>query len=236
MAKNKKSSKSKFQSKEIQKQYAKQTHRIREAIRRAEKAGFEVSPNIIPPSPKKVTAATIRKLSKITPEAIKSKSRFVDFSTGEILTGNEGIALRKAEAAEKRRASVKRRKRPSAEKTKSESVPTPSVSKEEPPQFSAIVFSNFKVHISYFNPAAQALCLRFLDTLIASLGPDKAAEVLETGKNNGNWLEPKVAYNLDLLSEALADMLNYTEATPEERAAVLDELEDEIDIDAELYM
>lgn len=230
MAKRKRSTGTKYQSNAIKKQYSRQTRRIKEAIRRAEKAGFEVEYQVLPPTPKRVTEATIRRLERITPKSIKEKSRFIDRETGEILSGQQGIALRRSQAAQKRRK---------PKPIEPIDIPTSqelSVSKPELPEFSTVVISNFKLHISYFNLAAQALCMKFLDSLLSTIGPDKTAEILEHGKNNGNWLEPKVAYNLDLLSDSLADMLNYTDASPEDRAAILEEIDDEFDIDSELYM
>lgn len=56
-------------------EYKKEVRRLKQAIRRAEKAGYIVPENIIPKRPKKVTQASVRRLAKITPQKIRDKSQ-----------------------------------------------------------------------------------------------------------------------------------------------------------------
>lgn len=63
--------------------YQKQRRRIQQAIRREIKKGLYVPDNILPPTPKKITKASVRRLEKITPETIRKKSYLVEADTGE---------------------------------------------------------------------------------------------------------------------------------------------------------
>lgn len=55
-------------------EYNREVRRLKQAIRRAEKKGYTVPSNIIPPKPQKITAGSVRRLAKITPEKIRQKS------------------------------------------------------------------------------------------------------------------------------------------------------------------
>lgn len=71
---------------ELLKLYNKQRKRIRAAIRRERSRGYVFVDEPIPQKPKKITAGSIRRLEKITPEVLRKKAEyFVDVETGEVL-------------------------------------------------------------------------------------------------------------------------------------------------------
>lgn len=71
--------------KTIKELYKQQRTRIKRAIKRLEREGFIVDENILPKEVKRPTRASINRLSKITPEYIRSKSAYYDYLENETL-------------------------------------------------------------------------------------------------------------------------------------------------------
>lgn len=82
------------------KEYNKEVRRLKQAIRRAEKQGYTVPQNIIPQKPKNITAGTIRKLAKITPEKIREKS------TSDVILAKPSKAKEHKQAIKKEQAKL----------------------------------------------------------------------------------------------------------------------------------
>ena len=75
---------------ELLKQYDREYKRILQAIRRQKKLGYIVPEELKPVSPSKVEKVRkkdVTKLIKLTPQAIRKKSAFVDETTGEVFDG-----------------------------------------------------------------------------------------------------------------------------------------------------
>ena len=66
-------------------EYRRNRRRIQSTIYRYRKQGLEVNFEL-PKIPKNITAASVRRLEKITPKTIQKKTRGVDYSTGEIVS------------------------------------------------------------------------------------------------------------------------------------------------------
>lgn len=79
---------------DAEKAYNKQIKRIRQFVRRAERRGYVFSETIIPQKPKKITQASVRRLQSITPARMYKKAEYMDYSTGELISGTKA---RKAE-------------------------------------------------------------------------------------------------------------------------------------------
>lgn len=79
---------------DAEKAYNKQIKRIRQFVRRAEQRGYVFSETIIPQKPKKITQASVRRLQSITPARMYKKAEYMDYSTGELISGTKA---RKAE-------------------------------------------------------------------------------------------------------------------------------------------
>ena len=93
----------------INKAYAKERNRVKSFVRRAEKRGYSFPESIVPSIPKRKTEASIRKLKKLTKEALYSKASYGGEATyGEIVSAKEGLKLerqlRAKRAAETRKA------------------------------------------------------------------------------------------------------------------------------------
>lgn len=86
---------------DAEKAYNKQIKRIRQFVRRAEQRGYVFSETIIPQKPKKITQASVRRLQSITPARMYKKAEYMDYSTGELISGT------KARRAEKQAQQLK---------------------------------------------------------------------------------------------------------------------------------
>ena len=77
MANSKKKSKKKKHVSQVELEYRKQRKRLQNAVYRARKKGYIFPDNIIPERPKKITKASVNRLSKITAAQIRNKGTVV---------------------------------------------------------------------------------------------------------------------------------------------------------------
>lgn len=94
MAKKRKTSK-------VRAEYNKERRRIQNFLRRAEKRGYIGTEDILPPVPKTVTQASVRRLKKLTANELYKKMKFVDRETGTIYSGNRGREIERERAGKK---------------------------------------------------------------------------------------------------------------------------------------
>lgn len=121
--------------------YNKHRKRIINFIRRAEKRGFYFDENILPPIPKRITSASIRRLERLTPEALYKRSFWVDEETGEFMSGPRRVEVERSERS--RKAYATRRKNKAAEQAfYSGEEPDHPVEEEYYPDLYEIVFDN----------------------------------------------------------------------------------------------
>ena len=71
---------------QLLKEYNKERNRIKRFIRNAEKRGYVFEPNLIPPKPKTITSASVRRLSKIRPAQLYNKAYAISAVTGQPIT------------------------------------------------------------------------------------------------------------------------------------------------------
>lgn len=86
---------------ENQKAYRKERKRVQQFIRRAEKRGYLFPEGIIPEIPKRVTKQSLERIRAMKPKELYKTAEFVDFETGEILSGTEARTLERSRAAKK---------------------------------------------------------------------------------------------------------------------------------------
>ena len=209
----------------IQQQYRKERRRIQSAMNRLEKQGYVLPDDLLPSTPKKVTQASIRRLKKITSEAIYKKSKKLDFETGEI---TPGIVAR--DKARSQRAKEAARRRSFKQEYVSPQVYT------EPPQYTTfpsgadIIINNFRSDvIGRFPESAGPILNRWLDGLLAQQDKEDVANMLETAAANGVVIDYKVAYNTEALMGAIADFMDYLDTTSGFKQDLMDTLEFEED-------
>lgn len=209
----------------IQQQYRKERRRIQSAMNRLEKQGYVLPDDLLPSTPKKVTQASIRRLKKITSEAIYKKSKKLDFETGEI---TPGIVAR--DKARSQRAKEAARRRSFKQEYVAPQVYT------EPPQYTTfpsgadIIINNFRSDvIGRFPESAGPILNRWLDGLLAQQDKEDVANMLETAAANGVVIDYKVAYNTEALMGAIADFMDYLDTTSGFKQDLMDTLEFEED-------
>lgn len=69
----------------IQDEYRKERKRIQGYVNKMKRKGYVFEDVILPPIPKRITAGSVRRLSAITPEKIRSRSSVVIPTTGEVI-------------------------------------------------------------------------------------------------------------------------------------------------------
>lgn len=91
-------------------QYNKERNRISRQLSRMLARGYIIPADALPPRPKKITKASVRRLQKITTKKLYDQSDFQDLVTGEVVSGREGRKIERKRSAEKAQATRKRRK------------------------------------------------------------------------------------------------------------------------------
>lgn len=96
-------------------QYNRERGRIQRQINRMRKRGYLGMEDMLPPKPKRITKASVRRLKRITTKDLYDKADFVDLTTGEVVaTGKQGRVIERKRAAQKA-AQTRARRRHDAE-------------------------------------------------------------------------------------------------------------------------
>lgn len=95
---------------QLLKEYNKERNRIKRFIRNAEKRGYVFEPNLIPPRPKTITSASIRRLSKIRPAQLYNKAYAISAVTGQPITVEQRKREIREEASRKAWETRRRKK------------------------------------------------------------------------------------------------------------------------------
>lgn len=203
----------------IKDDYKKQRRRIQRAINRMEKGGYILPENVLPPIPKRITRASVRRLEKITSDVLYKKSRYVDIETGEILSGIVARDRKRSEAAKKAAETRRNRKyRPleqdidpiRTDKVEHDTQHDEShVPYDELPRQEDIIITNFIETIELFPEFAASLLRKWLNGLISDYSRREVAEMLERAAADGIGVDYTVAYRLDLLIDRIAEIQDY---------------------------
>lgn len=193
----------------IQRAYTRERNRVRNLINRYRKAGFDVQIDL-PSIPKKVTAGSVRRLQRITPKKVQEKTYGVDYETGEQLS------------YQKARRYYNARKKAS----KQASTPQQIAINLDLPSITEIVTSNWLELVEHYPDKARDAAKDWYNNMLAKTTPDELAEVLEAGRENGDWLEPRESYDLSKVYDALADMTRLLGLSADEQKEILSEIEE----------
>ena len=101
---------------QAQKEYKKEQQRIKRFIRRAQERGYIFPDNVLPPTPKRITKASVQKLKKIRPEQLYAKAYYADYDTGEVISGTKRRKQERSQSAI-RSSITRQRKRDELEKS-----------------------------------------------------------------------------------------------------------------------
>lgn len=85
----------------LRKEYQKERNRITRFMRAAEKRGYIFDEGLLPPPPKRITKASVRRLSKLKPDFLYSHAHYVEPDTGEYMPAKRGRVEERKKAARK---------------------------------------------------------------------------------------------------------------------------------------
>lgn len=164
---------------ETRKEYSKQRKRIKQFISRAEKRGYLFSVDALPPKPKRITKASVRKLEKLTPSVLYKKAVYAGEATeDEIVPAIVGRKLERKLSAKKSAQTRKYRlKEPTQEPT--------NTSGFEPPEnllergISNVIVQNFKSQIAYFPKEISDVIISLINKLVSEQGIEDVAYSLQ---------------------------------------------------------
>lgn len=94
---------------QLESEYSKQRKRIQNFMRRAEKRGYVFEENALPAKPKKITKASVNRLSKLTAQELYKKAFYVDENSGEAFDARYGLQKAKREGQIKRQRTLARK-------------------------------------------------------------------------------------------------------------------------------
>lgn len=231
----------------LQQQFQKERKRLQQAVRRANKRGYEFPENIVPELPKRVTKQSLQRIQSTKPADLYKKSTWVDYSTGEILQGETARKLER-QAVALRSAETRRQKQNVSRETKQEKPVTPDVSSDNPkshlpdyrpapptkdynkpqkeiPSFANIVIQNFRAEMARFPEVAYPIFVQWLEMLQHQYELEDIANMLEQAKQNGLFPDYTVAYRKDLVLSAIGDMMEYLPASEGMKQEIADALE-----------
>lgn len=205
----------------LKREYGKERSRLKQTLKRLEKRGYLIPDNVLPPIPKRITQASVNRLTKIRPKELYEKIEYLDQETGEILTGSRGRILERKKAAEKRQKTISNKKATEKRKkidkkksaTKSDGIDTTvNVSRETLTEdtFSRIVIDNFRETISKLPRNISDKILYVLNTLIREQGiTNVATSLLQQPKQFYEYLN-QIGYTYnDAINQWSQSIVNY---------------------------
>ena len=211
---------------ELVAEYRRERRRTLQAIRRMEKRGFIVPESVIPKKPKKITAGSVRRMKKLTADYLYKKSKYVDYETGELMSGDAARKILRKRAAKKaaerraeRRAAEYLEKMPGVEYSVggfdfdsfySEGAAAESEEYEMFPDEAEMVIKNFRREcIARFPVYAGPILERWLSEMEAKYSKQDVAKMLQEAAYNGIIVDYQVAYDEELLLARIAEFMEY---------------------------
>lgn len=100
--------------------YNRERDRLRKQLARMAKRGYVFAQEIMPPRPKRITAASVRRLQRLTTEFLYKQALYVDPTTGEALPGLQGRKLEARRRAQRSAETRRQRQQPKIPQTEEE--------------------------------------------------------------------------------------------------------------------
>lgn len=212
-----------------QEAYKKEVNRIKRFMRDAEKRGYLFNKRFILPkiSLKRPQKASVENLKKLTPNELYKHSVYGGEATyGEIVPGLEG---RKAENRARSLKSAETRRRKTTPPVTGDSPPftIPFNPSDDSGMWDRNIINNFLESVAHFPKVAYPIISRWIFNLIDEYDIHTVAEMLEDGLENGHVFTYEIAYDEEKISDYMADMENYLQVPVEDKAEVMDALEDD---------
>lgn len=208
--------------------YSKQLKRIKQFIRRAEKRGYIFSENVIPPVPKRITPASVRRLQRITPEKLYKNAAYVsELTLGEIVPAHVGLKLEKQKAQQKRKETLLKKKLKKKKRLKQLGFTNETSSVLLRSDYSQTVVYNFLYTLEKFvNSDGYPVLKDFIDKAIQFNGMDKTAEMIVKVVENEGMIDGQIMYYTTLTNNYISRMLKYLPLDETTKIKLYDSLED----------
>lgn len=203
----------------VKQAYYRERNRILRRIREYRKRGIEVDISI-PNIPKRITRASTRRLQKIDLAYIRRHSYVPDVETGERRSYTRGF---------KQYQSYLKLRAETPSRAGGKEVPPTSVPLVEilPISEADYIIKEFFNHIAVYPPKAQEIAMDWLQKILSNIDDHELiADMLQQGKESGNWLSPSKAYKHGFLQQNLSEMLDYLEVSGGEKAKIISELDE----------
>lgn len=189
---------------EVEKQYKRNRDRIKQFISRNEKRGFVFKENIIPKIPKKIKPESVRKLERLTPEALYKKSKYVSRETGEVIKQEEARKMLRKSSAKKAQETRKKKKQVQAKKDEHYKLNT------DTSFFARTAIYVWKAELAKFaHGQFYDLLLSWMNSLIAKNGEENVALMLQEAESNGVFLTWDVAYKENEMQRYIGSLIDY---------------------------
>lgn len=213
-----------------QKAYHAQVRRIKQFIRRAGKRGFIFPEDLLPKVPKRITAGSVRRLKRITPEKLYQKATYVSgLSYGEEISGIEGLKLERKERARKAQETKARKKREKEEATQLSPVQPEEDENEDTTFFDRAAIFNFKNEVMGFDFLQQhKILLYWIDQQIYEHGEHEVALMLYRGSQAGLLVDFDIVYYDEPRRDFMFEMLKYLDVPQWVRDEVMEKYDEDI--------
>jgi hypothetical protein len=219
----------KKQQTSLQKSYQKEVNRINNIVNKLENQGYKLNQDISLLNAKP-TKYNLERLKGYTTEDIKIKSYKVDKETGEVKTYRDQLDQKYQERRRKKEEALRKRdwenyfdKFKDRESNRNESEP---FFESDIPSFSSIVIANFRIEMNQFPKLCGPMMNQWLDKLLTMYDQDDIAEMLEAGRQNGDFPTYREAYDSYALGQCMTQMLEYL---PEMSQGFKDEINEQIE-------
>lgn len=234
----------------LNREYSKQVSRINRAVKRNAERGYQALVEVLPDRPKRVTAATIRKMKRITPQAIRKKSVYVDPSTGEIFSSASREKFERSERSRKAAATRKRkreaiksqehdmqgvfdREQREREERRREDLDNLNHPKETDYDFGGgvldsestaqLIINNYLEECMHFPRAAGYVMRTWINNLRDQHGDVNVANMITEAKENDLILTAQIAYSGSEMAAYKTRMLAYLDTMDDETKREVDQ-------------
>lgn len=194
-----------------QNEYKKQRKRIQNFLSKARKRGYIFPENVLPPIPKRITKASVLRLSKLTSAELYKKAEYGGKETyGEIVPASEGLKLEK-QARAKKAAETRKKKKQEQTKKKQQKVKTsPKKVLHDVTFYSRVVIGSFLYTINGCQGGqAREMLMSWFNRLRYENGDDAVAHMIERASENGYELTWETVYNIEKATDYMHNVIQF---------------------------
>lgn len=216
-------------------EYRKLRSLVLSRVRYYKNKGFEVVVEI-PKIPKKITQASIRRLSKYTPLYIKERSYAPHPVTGEVINARQYTNIQRNLPKEQHTKPFQ--PIPDIKSSKSGVNVSRETFNEESileTGYEDIIISSFQNMVNMYPSNTRRIAQDWLNAAIDKQGKSVVAEVLEDARQSGDLLEPENAYKEDEVLEYVDKLTSFLDISAAEKNEIWKEAFEGMDFFSDAY-